>query len=197
MAESNRKLWKVILTASLVVVLVLWTIHYFGAEKVQAFGSVMSFLAVVVAAYATVIYVHKTSEIAAATRTSAEQQARVAGLMEQDLHFRITPHLRYESLGASGFRCEGQVRNNGTGTAVEIKGEAILVGSGKTQSLHLLPPALEPRHDHVQRVWFDIEPTSTGYSILLSCTDSLYLKNYRFKYNESGLLLEFLVVPRT
>jgi hypothetical protein len=55
MAESKRKLWKVILTASLVVVLVLWTIHYFGAEKVQAFGSVMSFLAVVVAAYATVV----------------------------------------------------------------------------------------------------------------------------------------------
>jgi hypothetical protein len=200
MTTSEGKSRKTIVTVSAVAVMlaffVVCAIERFGADKVQAFAGVMSFLAVVVAAYATVLYVQKTSEIVCATRSSAEQQARVAKLMEQDLRLRIAPHLRYEPLAGHANVPEAHIRNAGSGVAVEIRATVSFVPSGHTINLNLVPSVLEPRHDHAERVWFNNEPTSTGYSVLLTCKDSLRSNDYQFKWNQAGKLIDSSVVPR-
>jgi len=70
-------------------------VHAFGAQEVQAISSVVSVFALVAATWATIVYVKRTADIARATRSNAEQQARLADLMLQDLLFRTRPHLRF------------------------------------------------------------------------------------------------------
>lgn len=192
--------WKIaaLVGAAFVVLcaVVAFAIHWFGANDVEAFAGVWSFIAVALAAVATIIYVRETSDMASAARESAKEQARVATLMEGDLRVRIAPHLRYEPLGGTNPTAQnGRVRNAGLGMAASIKGFGIVAGN--RIPLQRLSPQLEPRHDHVEEVWFSTETRPTEYSVLLTCTDSLNLTDYSFEWNQWGILLRYSAEPHS
>lgn len=185
----------VIAVAAALSYCVILAITRYGASNVQAFAGVMSFVAVVIAAAATVIYVLKTSEIAQAALESSQQQARVANLMEQDLRVRIAPYLRYEPAAGDSSKPEGYVRNSGSGVAVGLRAMFRLTVSGREGKLEV-PELLEPRRDHVERVRFSRETREGQYVIEFSCTDSLSFNDYWFQWNESGNLTGHKITPR-
>ena len=179
-AATKRNSALVIVVAGVVSAVVVWAIRLFGANNVQAFGSVMSFAAVVVAAIATVIYVHKTAEIASATLETAREQSRVARLMEDDLKIRIEPYLRYEPLPGPTDRPQGHIRNGGSGTAVDLKA-VVQFASARELPLEV-SQSIEPRHDNVETVSFACPSGEAPVAFILTCTDSLRLCDYRFEW---------------
>lgn len=172
---------------AVVALVVVWSIHIFGAENTQAFAGVMSFLAVVVAAGATVVYVRQTADIAKAARESAIGQGHLARLMEKDLQFRVQPYLRYEPQASSAGNPEGQIRNEGNGAAVNVRVSVYANSSGREFEI-LRIPALAPRPDRVERTIFTAAPNEHDHSIRIVCTDSLELNEYFFEWKHGRLI---------
>lgn len=164
---------------------VVFAIHRFGEQRVAAFGSVMSFIAAAVAAIAAVGYLFATSEMVAAVRVSAEEQARVARIMEADLHYRIEPHLQFRILGGSVSDMPAVVENIGRGVAKDVIGIVTYRPSQRKQELPLRG-WIEPNKE--RRVKVGQQTAETGYSVELSCTDSVGLTRYNFTLNPSGEL---------
>jgi hypothetical protein len=193
MLKRSRTVLVVSVVSAASVLITLLAIRLFGANNVQAFAGVMSLVAVIVAAGATVVYVQQTSNIANATRESAREQARVTRLMEQDLKLRIAPYLRFEPLGGPVDNPSGYVRNGGSGTAVDAKIVFRLLTSGREIAVKI-SYVLEPRHDHVENVQFGRNMTEGAYVAILTCTDSLKLYRYQFEWDESGKLTNYTVI---
>jgi len=193
----KRYLVVVVVVAGLLMVVVsAWAIRRFGATDVEAFAGVMSFLAVIIAAIATVVYVRQTADIAKATREGADQQKNLARLMEKDLQFRVQPHLRYESLPCTANKPEGQIRNEGSGAAVDLRVWAEVVPSDRNVEI-LRIPVLAPRHDRVEHTIFNLTPNETDYTVNITCTDSLKFNEYHFKWNRNGQLLDCAIKSRS
>jgi hypothetical protein len=189
---ARKQLWKIIAVIGASVLLMLaavLSIRRFGSSNTQAFAGIMSFLAVVVAALATILYVQETADIARATRETAREQARVARLMEQDLRLRVQPHLRYEPKSSPQSNPSAYVRNVGSGMAVDIKASVRFDPGGREVPLYV-PQMLEPRDDHVETVSFKLEAGETSYIVVLKCTDSLGLCDYSFEWNSGGKIVK-------
>jgi len=167
-----------ILTGFVILSLVvIAAIHYFGEERVGAFGSVMSFIATAIAAVAAVGYLIVTFDMIKVMKAAAEEQARVTRIMEADLRYRITPHLQFNSLGGTVDNQPGEVHNIGRGVAEEVTGVVTYVPSDRQQELQL-PGWIEP--NKCRNVRTHQRPNETGFSVRLSCTDSVKLNTYVF-----------------
>lgn len=184
----------IVIVLALASYLVVTAIGHYGAANVQAFAGVMSFVAVVVAAIATVVYVMKTADIAQAASASAEQQARVADLMEKDLRFRIAPFLRYVPQAGDTNRPSGLVLNTGRGVAVDLQASFHILPGGRKGTLEV-PMLLEPEREAPVR--FVRNPGEGQYAVLLRCTDSVGFNEYTFEWSESGAQTGVTIWPRS
>lgn len=198
--SHDERIWLIgtVVGAALVAfaVVVAEAIRRYGANNVQAFAGVMSFVAVVVAAIATVIYVLKTADIAQATRETSREQARVARLMEFDLRFRTTPHLRYKPIGGEASRPAGFIVNEGIGMALDVRGKVRLIPSDREVEIASIP-VLEARTDPGVKIGFTRQSSEDAYVVTLTCTDSLELNDYCFEWDNSPRLLSRVVTPRS
>jgi hypothetical protein len=156
-----------------------------GADTVQAFASVISLLALLAAAGATIMYVQRTAQIAKATEESSRQQARLVDLMERDLKFRVEPYPKYVPQFSSAPVQRGIIKNEGRGTAVNLRVRFTFVGSGRQGELRvpdLLAPGEETAFQLIR------EHNEDAYTIEVTCTDSASLNNYSFKWTNDGSL---------
>jgi hypothetical protein len=167
-----------------VSVTVVVAIRWLGEQRVIAFGSVMSFVAAAaVAAIAAVGYLMETSEIVKTTRQAAEQQARVAAIMEADLRFRIAPNLQFRLLGGPTSDEPAQIENIGRGVAVDAAGLVTYLPTKRTQRIRLdqwMEPN-KPLNFRIGRM-----PSESGYEVEMSCTDSTGSNTYCFRLGADG-----------
>jgi len=162
---------------------VVAAIRWLGEQKVAAFGSVMSFVAAAVAAIAAVGYLMETSEIVKTTRQAAEQQARVAAIMEADLRFRIAPNLQFRLLGGPTSDEPAQIENIGRGVAVDATGLVKYLPTKRTQRIRL-DQWMEPNKPANFRI--GRAASESGYEVEMSCTDSTGSNMYCFRVAADG-----------
>jgi hypothetical protein len=183
MLSSKNKLGALSIFA-VTCALITGAITVFGAEKVVAFATAMSFIATTVAALAAWGYLRETAEVVKATRNSALQQARVASIMEADLRFRIAPNLRFRPLAGSIADRPVEIENVGRGVAVNTIGKVTYLGTKREQSLQL-ENWLEPNKPVQIRI--SQSPQEPGFTAKMVCTDSAGLNRYRFAHDQNGL----------
>ena len=191
-----RILW---FSASVLVIVVLFlyllprAIRSYGADSVQAFASVVSLLSLLSVTIATVIYVRRTADIARSTEESSRQQAKLADLMAKDLRFRVEPYLKYIPQAGSASSPHGVIKNEGRGTAVNLRVRFRFVRSGREGDLRV-PDLLAPGEPtSVQLIRGENED---AYTIEVRCSDSASLNDYLFEWTNDGSLASWRAEPR-
>lgn len=164
-----------------------------NAQAIQAVAAVLSFVALIVVVIATVWYAKRTADIAQASRESANQQARVAELMEKDLRFRVAPFLKYMPLGGLAREPKGAINNEGRGTALDLKALFRFIPQGRQKVIET-PRLLEAS----QQVPANLvrQQNEDKYVIEISCTDSAKLNHYWFQWNNDGSYADHKIEPR-
>ncbi len=156
-------------------------------------GVAVQAVATAALAIITWTYVKRTSDIARATRESAEQQARLARLMEKDLTFRIRPYLRFKPLGGEARNPLVSIVNDGPGIAAEIKLFARYFPKKREDEIaveNYLPSG------RTAKFGLRLLDDEGDYEIEIVCTDSAKLNVYLFLWGSDEKLKDFRATPR-
>ncbi|MGH9649248.1 MAG: hypothetical protein ACRD3I_02140, partial [Terriglobales bacterium] len=89
-------------------------------------------LAAVVAAIAALGYLVATIWMVGVMTATMKQQKRVAELMELDIRARTAPNLLFHPLGGQVSQQRGEIRNEGSGTAIHVRGPVRFHPSGRS-----------------------------------------------------------------
>jgi hypothetical protein len=147
------------------------------------YAHVMQLAAAIVAAVAAIIYTGVTIWMVFVMRAAAEQQKRVAELMEADLRSRTSPNLFFAPQAGSVHNRRGTLKNIGKGTATNVRYRVTFQPTNRVAEASL-GHWLEPGMEATFNIGLDQASNETRYAVEVDCDDTIGFAHYTFGANE-------------
>jgi hypothetical protein len=172
-----------VLISAVVFSFTLVWINY-GKESALIFANVLNALTAFCLLLVTTAYVVVTAKILETSGRSVQQQEQLAAMMRQDLRVRIAPSLNWRSGSGPTSELPCFIKNEGPGIALKVSG-TFKYSSQVTNDLNL------PREFAVNREQRVLVNANNAEEIVLSCSDSLGLAKYTWRYRFNGDLISY------